>query len=350
MNSFAQPSPIQTTDAIADSRGRLLRDLRISITDRCNFRCHYCMPAAVFGPGFAFTPSKELLTPDEIGRLAQVFATLGVRKLRITGGEPTLRAELAQIIERVRAITAIDDIAMTSNGSRLALLAPVLKQAGLTRVTVSLDSLDEKLFRHLSGGSGQLGDVLAGIEAAQALHLGPVKINTVVQRGVNDHEVIAIAERFRGRAVTPRFIEFMDVGNCNGWSREQVRPSAELLAQIHARWPLEPIDEPRAGTVAERYRYLDGGGEVGFISSVTQPFCADCGRARISATGVLYTCLFANHGLDLKALLRRGYSDDELQASIRAQWHARSDHYSEIRATAQARRYSNRIEMHEVGG
>jgi len=332
-----------------DMFGRQLHDLRISVMDRCNFRCPYCMPEAKYGKDFAFLPTAERLDFDEIVRLTKLAALLGVRKVRITGGEPLLRPNLAELISELRSIESIEDIALTTNGVLLAQQAPALMAAGLNRVTVSLDSLDPAVFSRMNGGRGELERVLQGIRAARAAGLGDLKVNTVVQRGVNDHTLLDMLEYFRGSDVVVRFIEFMDVGNLNHWSMAEVVPSAELLQQIEQRWPVEALPGNYRGEVAQRYRFRDGRGEIGFISSVTAPFCGDCSRARISSDGSLYTCLFAESGMDLKTPLRRGASDEQLFDMMRNAWLQRTDHYSEERATPQAQHHK-KIEMYFIGG
>jgi len=326
-----------------------MQDLRISVTDRCNFRCPYCMPRERYHEHYRFLKSSQRLTFEEIVRLTRLFLQLGVRKLRITGGEPLLRPGLADLIGDLTTLSGVEDVALTTNGVLLPQHAAELRAAGLGRVTVSLDSLDPAVFARMAGDLGSPDEVLAGIAAAQRAGLAPIKVNAVVQRGVNDHTVLPLLEHFRGSGVTVRLIEYMDVGNRNEWRREQVVPSQELLQQIHARWPLAPLQRDFAGEVAERHAYADGQGEVGFISSVSQPFCGDCSRARLSSDGVLYTCLFATQGLDLRAPLRDGASDEELLALIRGCWQARSDRYSELRGNA-APQGAARVEMNHVGG
>jgi len=335
-----------------DRLSRPLRDLRISVTDRCNLRCPYCMPREVFGRDHAFMAREELLSFEEIARLARQFAALGVTKVRLTGGEPLLRRELERLVEMIAAIPGIDDIALTTNGTLLAARAGTLRDAGLSRVTVSLDALDEQVFRSMSDTRLPLARVLAGIDAALAAGLAPLKVNMVVRRGVNDHCALELAEHFRGRPETLRFIEYMDVGASNGWRLAEVVPAAELRDAIDARWPLEPIVPDRLGEVATRYRYRDGAGEIGFIHSVSAPFCSSCTRARLSADGRLHTCLFATHGHDLRALLREGASDDDLAREIALIWTARGDRYSAARAEQTTRRGSAhpRIEMSYIGG
>ena len=332
-----------------DTLHRPLRDLRISVTDRCNFRCPYCMPRERFHEHYRFLKSNERLSFEEIVRLTRLFLQLGVRKLRITGGEPLLRAGLPELIGDLTTLPGVEDVALTTNGVLLAQHAAALRAAGLQRVTVSLDSLDAAVFARMAGELGNPEEVLAGIAAAQRAGLAPIKVNAVVQRGINDHTVLALLEHFRGTGITVRLIEYMDVGNRNEWQAAQVVPSRDLLKLIEARWPLEPLGRNYVGEVAERHIYSDGQGEVGLISSVSQPFCGDCSRARLSSDGVLYTCLFATHGLDLRAPLRAGASDDELLEAIRACWQTRSDRYSELRGRIDLHGAA-RVEMNHVGG
>src|SRR6201994_631635 len=303
-----------------DRLGRPLHDLRISVMDRCNFRCPYCMPKEQFHEHYQFLKSRERLSFEEIVRVAKLFAGLGVRKVRLTGGEPLLRANLADLVGDLTGIPGIEDIALTTNGVLLANHAVDLHANGLRRITVSLDTLDKEIFKQLSGGFGALDQVLAGIDAALAAGLAPVKINAVIERGVNDHTALDLVERFRGTGVIVRFIEYMDVGNRNEWKPAVVVPSKELLARISERWPLQPLERDYRGEVAERYGFVDGSGEVGFISSVTQPFCGDCSRARLSSDGVIYTCLFANTGTSLRDALRGGATDEQLLELIRNVW------------------------------
>jgi cyclic pyranopterin phosphate synthase len=340
----------QFSPALADSFGRKLRDLRISVTDRCNFRCPYCMPAETFGPGFKFLPRKEVLTYEEITRLARIFVSLGTKKLRITGGEPLVRSDLPELIEQLAAVPGLDDIALTTNGHLLERLAAPLARAGLRRVTVSLDSHDAQVFKKMSGGASAPERVLRGIDAALAAGMRPIKINCVVQRGVNDHTLVELAARFRGTGHIVRFIEYMDVGTANGWELAQVVPAREIVARIAERFPLEPAGANYQGEVAKRWRYADGQGEIGVISSVTQPFCGDCTRARLSAEGSLVTCLFATQGRDLKTPLRAGASDDELRALITGVWSHRRDRYSEERTERAGEGAASRIEMFKLGG
>jgi len=343
--------PLPGSAGPRDRRGRPVRDLRISVMDRCNFRCPYCMPRETFHDRYHFLGSHERLSFDEIVRLARLFARLGVRKLRLTGGEPLLRPNLTDLIGDLTAIEGIDDIALTTNGVLLAKYAYELRAAGLQRITVSLDSSDPEIFRRMSGGFAGLQDVLSGIEHARRAGLEPIKINAVVQRGVNDHTVLDLLERFRGTGVIVRFIEYMDVGNRNDWSPRLVVPSRELLDRIGERWPLEPLGREYRGEVAERYAFADGAGEVGFISSVTQPFCGDCSRARLSSDGVLYTCLFATRGTSLRDALRSGASDDQLLDVLRGVWVARADNYSEQRqAQRESAEGARKVEMFYIGG
>jgi len=333
---------------VLDRRSRPLRDLRISVTDRCNFRCTYCMPKEIFGRDFAFLPRAELLTFEEITRLARVFARAGVSKIRLTGGEPLLRRDLDQLVAMLAGIGGITDIAMTTNGSALAASARTLKDAGLTRVTVSLDALDDETFGAMNDIAFPVARVLAGIDAAAAAGLAPVKVNMVVKRGVNDGSIAAMAEHFRGTGHALRFIEYMDVGSTNGWRMDDVVTAAEIVASINGRWAIEPLEPNYPGEVATRYRYRDGAGEIGVIASVTQPFCGACTRARLSADGKLYTCLFATSGRDLRGVLRAGASDEELATHIQSIWARRVDQYSELRH-AETRPHP-KIEMSYIGG
>jgi cyclic pyranopterin phosphate synthase len=336
-----------------DARGRPMRDLRISVTDRCNFRCPYCMPRERFHEHYRFLKSSERLGFDEIVRLARVFMELGVVKLRVTGGEPLLRAGLPDLLGDLGTLPGLEDLALTTNGMLLAQQAVALRAAGLQRITVSLDSLDPAVFARMAGDLGRPEDVLEGIAAAQRAGLAPIKVNVVVQRGVNEHTVLPLLEHFRGSGVIVRLVEYMDVGTRNAWRRDEVVTAAELQAMIHARWPLVARGRSYAGEVAERYAYADGAGELGFIASVSQPFCGDCTRARLSSDGVFYTCLFATEGLDLRAPLRGGASDDELLALVRGRWLARDDRYSELRGTGIGVPLFTepaRVEMNRVGG
>lgn len=334
---------------LTDTFGRPLRDLRLSVTDRCNFRCTYCMPAELYGERYQFLPKAQLLTYEELARLARLFVELGVNKLRVTGGEPLVRSQLHRLIAMLSTIEGAEDLALTTNGYMLAQQAPALAAAGLQRVTVSLDSLDPEVFARMNGRGYHPERVLEGIQAAAAAGMGPVKVNAVVHRGVNDHTLLDLARRFKGTGHILRFIEYMDAGTLNGWQPGQVVPSAELVAQINAELPIEPLEPNYDGEVAERYRYVDGSGEIGFISSVSQPFCGDCTRARISSDGTLYTCLFATQGLDLRGPLRAGATDDELRELISGVWQRRTDRYSELRASM-AGDGGRKVEMFAVGG
>ena len=332
-----------------DTFRRPLRDLRLSVTDRCNFRCPYCMPRERFHEQYRFLKSTERLSFEEIIRLTRLFLELGVVKLRITGGEPLLRPGLADLIGDLTSLPGVEDVALTTNGVLLAQQAAALSAAGLKRVTVSLDSLDPAVFAAMSGGFGTVDDVLTGIAAAQRSGLSPIKLNAVIERGLNDHTALDLVERFRSTGVIVRFIEYMDVGNRNDWQRARVVPSQELLERIAARWPLTALEPGYTGEVARRYAFDDGGGEIGFISSVTQPFCGDCSRARLSSDGKLYTCLFAADGADLRAPLRGGATEAELAAMIRAIWERRADRYSELRDELRERNVQH-VEMNHVGG
>jgi cyclic pyranopterin phosphate synthase len=331
---------------LADTRGRAMHDLRISVTDRCNFRCVYCMPREVFDANHAFLPHSAILTFEEIARLARIFVGLGVQKLRLTGGEPLVRRDLHRLVAMLAELPA--EVTLTTNGSLLAKHAKALKSAGLDRVTVSLDSLDDATFRAMNDADFPVAKVVEAIEVAAAEGLGPVKINTVVKRGVNDNDIVRMAERWRGTGHIVRFIEYMDVGSTNGWRMDDVVPSAEVVKHISARWPLEPVGANYPGEVAERWRYVDGAGEIGVISSVTQAFCSTCTRMRLSTEGSLFTCLFAQSGHDLKTLLRGGAGDDEIRNEIAALWQRRADRYSEIRTAETARQ--RKVEMSYIGG
>ncbi|HLR87799.1 MAG TPA: GTP 3',8-cyclase MoaA [Wenzhouxiangella sp.] len=334
-----------------DAFGRLLRDLRISVTDRCNFRCVYCMPKELFGANHAFLPRAKLLCFEEIAHLAGLFARLGVTKLRLTGGEPLVRHGLENLIALLGAIPGIDDISLTTNGSLLAPeKAQSLARAGLKRITVSLDALDNDTFQAINDVKFPVERVLAGIDNAAAAGLDPVKVNMVVKRGMNDHGIEAMAEYFRGSGHVLRFIEFMDVGNTNGWRLDDVVPASDILERIHARWPIEPVQPNYFGEVARRWRYRDGGGEIGVITSITQPFCNACTRARLSAEGQLYTCLFAGEGMDLRGLLRQGASDEFILETLIRRWNRRNDRYSQIRSHATPGLQKKKIEMSYIGG
>jgi cyclic pyranopterin phosphate synthase len=344
-------APAPNGDA-RDRRGRRLHDLRISVTDRCNFRCTYCMPKSIFDKDYAFLPQSSLLTFEEIARLVRIFVAHGVEKIRLTGGEPLLRKGLERLIEMLAPLRTASgaplELTLTTNGALLARRARSLRDAGLQRVTVSLDALEDRVFRAMNDVDVPVADVLTGIEAAAAVGLAPIKVNMVVKRGVNDDQVVPMARHFRGSGQILRFIEFMDVGASNGWRMDDVMPSAEVVAAIHHAFPLEPISANYLGEVAERWRYRDGSGEIGVISSVTQPFCSDCTRARLSTEGRLYTCLFASAGHDLRGLMREGYDDASIAAALGHLWSQREDRYSEIRSaeTAAARK----IEMSYIGG
>lgn len=337
-----------------DSFNRPLRDLRISVTDLCNFRCPYCMPKEVFGSEHRFLPKSELLTFEEITRLTNIFIGFGVRKIRLTGGEPLIRHQVEVLVSMLRALSNVNgqnigiEIAMTTNGSLLAQKAQALKEAGLDRLTISLDSVDDTTFRQMNDVNFPLEKILESVKAAEAAGFSALKFNTVVKRGWNDHQILDLAAHFRGTKHILRFIEYMDVGNTNGWRLDQVVPAKEIIETIHAKYPLVPVSSNYRGEVARRWRYQDGSGEIGLIASVTQPFCGDCSRARLSATGQLYTCLFATNGQDLRALLRSGACDDQIQAQIHSVWQERNDHYSEIRSANTDN--LQKIEMSYIGG
>jgi len=331
-----------------DRLDRPLRDLRISVTDRCNFRCTYCMPKEIFGRDYAFLPRTELLTFEEITRLARLFATEGVTKVRLTGGEPLLRRDLERLVVMLAGIDGISDIALTTNGAALAAKARTLKDAGLNRVTVSLDALDDETFAAMNDVAFPVARVLDGIQAAAEVGLTPVKVNMVVKRHVNDHAILAMAEHFRHSGHILRFIEYMDVGTTNGWRLDDLVSANEIHRTIDASWPLEPLGPNYPGEVANRYRYRDDAGEIGLIASVTQPFCGSCTRARLSADGKLHTCLFANRGHDLREMLHRGATDNELAQHLDSIWTTRTDRYSETR-TAQTPQ-TPKIEMSYIGG
>jgi cyclic pyranopterin phosphate synthase len=332
---------------VVDTLGRPVRDLRISVTDRCNFRCVYCMPKEVFGRDHRFLDRRELLTFEEIERLARAFVRQGVEKIRITGGEPLVRRDVERLIEMLAAIDGLD-LTLTTNGSLLAQKAEALRAAGLGRVTVSLDSLDDEVFRAMNDVNFPVARVLEGIDAAARAGLTPVKVNMVVKRGDNEGSVLAMARRFHGTGHILRFIEYMDVGHTNGWRMDDVVPAIEIVETIDAELPIEPIEPNYPGEVARRWRYRDGGGEIGVISSVTQPFCGGCTRARLSAEGRLFTCLFAVRGHDLRALVRGSGTDEELDDAIASIWHARTDRYSELRTAETSS--EPKIEMSYIGG
>ncbi|MEZ4523870.1 MAG: GTP 3',8-cyclase MoaA [Thermomicrobiales bacterium] len=336
-------------NSLNDRFNRPLRDLRISVTDRCNFRCVYCMPKEIFGANYPFLQRDEVLTFEEIERVARTFARGGVRKLRITGGEPLVRRNIEELIERLASIPEIDDIAMTTNGSMLSpKKARALKDAGLDRITVSLDSLDNDVFKSMNDVNFPVERVLQAIDNATAVGLDPVKVDTVVKRGLNDHTIIQLASHFRNTGVIPRFIEFMDVGSTNGWRMEDVVSAREIIDAISGEWAIAPAEPNYYGEVANRYRYLDGGGEFGIIASVTQPFCGTCTRARLSADGQLYTCLFGTHGHDFRDLLRSGASDDDIFDALSGVWTRRADRYSELRTENTI--YLRKVEMSRIGG
>ena len=348
-------SSVRAAGAVHDARLRPLHDLRISVTDKCNFRCTYCMPKDIFGPGYKFLPHDALLSFEEITRFSKISAELGVEKLRLTGGEPTLRRNLPTLISMLSQLRSASgkplDLTLTTNGSTLVKQAKALKDAGLQRITVSLDSMDDAVFRAMNDVDFPVADVLRGIDAALAAGLTPVKVNMVVKRGVNDHTVVAMAKHFKGTGVVVRFIEFMDVGATNGWRMDDVMPSRDVVVAIHAWSPLVAVDPGYVGEVAARWRYMDGTGEIGVISSVTQAFCSTCSRARLSTDGKIYSCLFADHGVDFRALLRDGSSDDDIAAMLAGLWQVRTDRYSEIR-TAQTKDGTKlrKVEMSYIGG
>ena len=342
-----------TSKAVLDRLNRPLRDLRISVTDRCNFRCVYCMPREVFGPGYAFVPRKDLLTLEEIARVAQVFASLGMRKVRITGGEPLIRRNLEHLIEMIDATEGVEDISLTTNGSMLtSVRAASLKQAGLKRLTISLDALDDATFKRINDVDYPASRVLDGIDNARAAGFADIKVNAVVRRGFNEHAVLDLVKHFRHSGCIVRFIEYMDVGETNGWNLDDVIPAADLVDRIDALYPLEAVSPNYPGEVAKRWRYRDGAGEIGFITSVTQSFCGDCSRARLSAVGELYTCLFGTQGHDLRSLLRSGADDAQLLEAVREIWQERTDRYSELRATATLVPVTGqaKVEMSHIGG
>ena len=346
---------IPATGLLGDTLGRPLRDLRISVTDRCNFRCSYCMPKEVFDKQYAFLPHSSLLSFEEITRSAKLFVAHGVRKIRLTGGEPLLRKNLEVLVGMLSSLRTPDgvplDLTLTTNGSVLARKAQALKDAGLQRVTVSLDALDDAVFRRMNDADFPVAEVLAGIDEAQRVGLGPIKVNMVVKRGTNDDQILPMARHFKGAGAVLRFIEYMDVGATNGWRMDEVLPSAQVVERIHAELPLQAIAANVIGETAERWRYADGSGEIGVISSVTQAFCQDCNRARLSTEGKLFLCLFASHGHDLRALLRGDYTDEQIAGAIGLIWQGRDDRYSELRANSVAAPGGERrVEMHYIGG
>ncbi len=334
---------------ITDTMDRPLRDLRISVTDRCNFRCTYCMPAEIYGDRYEFLPRADLLTFEEIARLVRIMVRQGAVKVRLTGGEPLVRNDVERLVGMIAQIDGVDDLTMTTNAYLLADKARALKEAGLQRVTVSLDTLDDETFRRMNGRDFGTRRVLEGLEAAQRVGLSPIKVNSVVQRGVNDHTLVDLARFCKERGYILRFIEYMDVGNLNGWRLDHVVPADEIVALIGAEMPLEPVESGYRGEVALRYRYRDGGGEMGLIASVTKPFCGDCTRLRLSPEGSIYTCLFSNVGTDLRGHMRSGATDDDLQAIIRGVWSVRSDRYSEERASM-TEPLRDKVEMYHIGG
>lgn len=334
---------------LTDKFNRPIRDLRISVIDKCNFRCPYCMPAEIFGADYNFLSKEELLSDDEIVRLAGLFAQIGVTKFRLTGGEPLLRPHLTDLIARLAQIPGIEDLALTTNGFYLPKVAHQLKAAGLHRLTISLDSLDEAVFEEMNGRKSTVHRVLAGLAIAEEAGFSPIKINSVVKRGVNDHTVVDLARYFKGTGHIVRFIEYMDVGNLNGWKMDDVVTADDILNQIDAQMPLEPIPPNYPGEVATRFRYLDGSGEIGIIASVTKPFCGSCSRARLSSAGEYYTCLFARSGTDLRTPLRQGTSDEDMLDLIGGVWQRRTDRYSELR-TSFTRLPTKGAEMYRLGG
>ena len=333
---------------LQDRFERPLRDLRISVTDRCNFRCTYCMPREVFGPDYAFLQRDAILTYEEIARLARVFVAHGVEKIRLTGGEPLVRRHLHGLVSMLSEVEGLQDLTLTTNGSLLKAQAQGLRDAGLKRITVSLDSLDDEVFMRMNDSGVGVATVLEGIAGAEAAGLSPIKINAVVKRGENDHTIVDLARHFRGTGHIVRFIEFMDVGSTNGWQMEHVVTAREIVALINAEMPLEPAEPNYRGEVAQRWRYVDGSGEIGVIASITQPFCGDCTRARLSAEGQLYTCLFGVRGHDFRSLLRGGATDEEISAAIAKVWKVRDDRYSEIRTSETAS--LPKVEMSHIGG
>jgi cyclic pyranopterin phosphate synthase len=347
---------VPASGLLSDQLGRPLRDLRISVTDRCNFRCSYCMPKEVFDKDYPYLPHAALLTFEEITRAARQFIAHGVHKIRLTGGEPLLRKNLEILVEQLAALQTVDgkplDLTLTTNGSLLARKAKALKAAGLQRVTVSLDGLDDRVFRAMNDVDFPVAEVLKGIDAAREAGLGPIKVNMVVKRGTNEHEILPMARHFKGTGIVLRFIEYMDVGATNGWRMDEVLPSAEVVQRIQRELPLVPLEPAAPGETAQRWAYADGSGEIGVISSVTQAFCGDCNRARLSTEGQLYLCLFASRGHDLRALLRGGASDEELASAIGHIWQGRSDRYSELRSSMppDAGGGGRRVEMSYIGG
>ena len=344
-----------TDSPVLDTLGRPLKDLRISVTDRCNFRCVYCMPKQVFGKDFKFIPHSDMLSFEEITRLARLFVARGVEKIRLTGGEPLLRKDVERLIEQLSRLKTPEgrpvDLTLTTNGSMLAKKARTLFDAGLKRITVSLDALDDSIFRQMNDVDFSVREVLHGIDTALAIGFAPVKVNTVIKKGVNEHQVLPLARHFRNSPVIVRFIEYMDVGSSNDWKEREIIPSEELIRQIDADMPIEPIDRHYAGETAERWRYRDGSGEIGFIASVTRAFCRDCTRIRLSTEGKLYKCLFATDGYDVRFMLRDGWSDDEISTALAQHWQDRDNRYSELRANdAMPAAGGRKIEMSYIGG
>lgn len=335
---------------LRDALRRPLRDLRVSVTDRCNFRCPYCMPAEIFGARYRFLPKHDILSFEEIARLTRIIVRLGAVKVRLTGGEPLVRQQIEALVGMLRRIDGVDDLTMTTNGLLLPRKAQALRDAGLERITISLDSLDEAVFRRMNGDRASVGQVLAGIAAAERAGLRPIKINAVAQRGVNDHTLLDLARWARDKGYILRFIEYMDVGNMNGWRKEEVFSAREIVEMIDAVFPLEQIARSYASEVAARYRYRDGGGEIGLIASVTMPFCGACSRMRLSPEGEIFTCLFATQGTDLRGPLRAGASDDALEQIIRQTWGARLDRYSELRFLEPDAPRAPKVEMYHIGG
>ncbi|MFA5087773.1 MAG: GTP 3',8-cyclase MoaA [Candidatus Omnitrophota bacterium] len=358
--SFAQPIrekisaekniPGRNPRALLDIFGRPLEDLRISLIDRCNFRCPYCMPESGLRTGGRFLPRKEWLTFPEIRRIARLFIRLGVSKIRLTGGEPLLRPHIDELIGELSILPGLRDLALTTNGRLLSRFAPALKKAGLQRLTISLDTLDPVVFRKMTGNRGGVEDILEGIQAAEEAGFLSLKINAVIQRSINDHTILKLVDHFKNTPHVLRFIEYMDAGNSNRWQAQRVVPSAEILAVIRARYPLGALTPRYRGEVASRYQFLDGTGEIGFISSITQPFCGDCTRARLSPDGKLYTCLFAGQGNDLKKLLRRSIRDEKISEHIKNIWKNRMDQYSELRGMLRIMPAGQKIEMFQIGG
>ena len=337
--------------SILDTYGRAIHDLRISVTDRCNFRCPYCMPADIYGEKYTFLPRKDLLTFEEIAKVTKIFTRFGVRKIRLTGGEPLMREDIADLVGLLAEFDYVDDLALTTNGYLLPKFAMPLKQSGLSRISVSLDSLDDKVFKEMNGREYSVERVLSGIKAAEAAGFTQIKINAVVQRGINDHTLLDLVRYFWGTGHIVRFIEYMDVGNLNGWNLDHVVPAEEIIALINSKFPLEPVDPNYSGEVANRYRFKDGQSEIGVIASVTKPFCGGCTRIRLATDGRLFTCLFGTGGTDLREPLRSGATDDDLIAIITNVWKKRDDRYSEFRSRSTPQQPSpKKIEMYQIGG